>query len=66
MRCATPPLSIHRLQIRQYFKDSSFYVTDLEARGLCNGTSSAFVCEEFDPSAATVKVRYGWLKETTG
>lgn len=41
-------------QVRQYFRDSEFYVTDLEARGLCS--SSAFLCEEFDPSAATVKV----------
>lgn len=49
--------SLFGLQIRQYFKDSEFYVADLEARGLCSSGSSAFVCEEFEPSAATVKVR---------
>ena len=50
----------HPRQIRQYFKDDTFYVTDLEARGLCDDDmeTTAFVCEEFGPSAATVKVNF--------
>lgn len=44
-------------QIRQYFKDSAFYLGDLEARGLCANDTSSFVCQAFSPSAATVKVR---------
>ncbi|CAM9375513.1 unnamed protein product, partial [Sphacelaria rigidula] len=42
--------------IRQYFKDDTFYVNDLNSRGLC-GASTAFACEGFSPYAATVKVR---------
>ncbi|CAM9771338.1 unnamed protein product, partial [Sphacelaria rigidula] len=42
--------------IRQYFKDETFYVNDLNSRGLC-GASTAFACEAFAPYAATVKVR---------
>lgn len=49
-------------QIRQYFKDSSFYEDDVTRRGLCSDLSNAnltnsFTCEAFSPSAATVKVR---------
>lgn len=51
-------------QVRQYFKDGTFYVADAEARELCpfntssTATSTPLLCEEFDPSAATTKVRY--------
>lgn len=47
---------ISLLQIRQYFKDSSFYVADAWLRGLC--PNPQFICEAFAPSAATVKVSY--------
>lgn len=55
-------LVAHPRQIRQYFKDDTFYVTDLEARGLCDDDmdTTAFPCEEFGPSAATVKVIYSY------
>ncbi|CAN0552174.1 unnamed protein product, partial [Laminaria digitata] len=39
-------------QIRQYFVDSSFYATDVSARGFCD---QGFSCEGFSPSSATVK-----------
>lgn len=56
-RCAAHPCVLQQ-QIRQYFKDDTFYVTDLEDRGLCDDdiTTTTFACTEFDPSAATVKV----------
>eukprot|EP00752_Nemacystus_decipiens_P015150 g13496.t1 len=38
--------------VRQYFRDSSFYGADVEARGFCD---SGFSCEGFSASAATVK-----------
>lgn len=56
------PLSVRAMnptpnaQIRQYFKDDTFYENDVNARGLCDATT-AFVCEAFSPYAATVKVR---------
>lgn len=42
-------------QIRQYFQDDTFYVNDVNTRGLCD-TTTAFICEAFSPYAATVKV----------
>ncbi len=51
-------------QVRQYFKNSTFYEADVTQRGLCaeltNGTN-AFACEAFSPSAATVKVRFRYF-----
>lgn len=41
------------LQVRQYFRDSSFYAADVEARDFCG---EGFICEGFSASAATVKV----------
>lgn len=43
------------LQVRQYFKDKSFYYADVKARGFCD---EGFLCEGFSASAATVKVLY--------
>lgn len=40
-------------QVRQYFRDSSFYAADVNARGFCG---DGFSCEGFSASAATVKV----------
>lgn len=40
-------------QVRQYFSDSSFYAKDVSSRGFCDG---GFICDDFSPSAATVKV----------
>ena len=47
-------------QIRQYFKDESFYAADVNSRGLCGelvNPTNTFTCEAFSPSSATVKVR---------
>lgn len=47
-------------QIRQYFKNESFYAADVNSRGLCGEITNAtntFACEAFSPSSATVKVR---------
>ena len=47
-------------QIRQYFKDESFYAADVTSRGLCGklvNATNTFTCEAFSPSSATVKVR---------
>ncbi|CAM9966840.1 unnamed protein product [Scytosiphon promiscuus] len=42
--------------VRQYFKDASFFADDIESRGGCtNQNSTAFQCDAFAPSAATVK-----------
>ena len=60
--CATSCPSIG--QVRQYFVDSNFYARDVKARGFCD---DGFVCNEFSPSAATVKVsgmRSGSIAET--
>ncbi|CAM9317023.1 unnamed protein product [Discosporangium mesarthrocarpum] len=40
--------------VRQYFIDESFYVNDLEERGMC-GPDSVWKCEGFEPSGPTVK-----------
>lgn len=42
-----------RHQVRQYFSDSSFYAKDVSSRDFCDG---GFICDDFSPSAATVKV----------
>lgn len=47
----------HVPQVRQYFRQSEFYATDVEARRLC-GEGSSVKCETFSPSAATVKVTH--------
>lgn len=50
-------------QIRQYFRNASFYEDDVTRRGLCadlpnaNDTNS-FICEAFSPAAATLKVSF--------
>lgn len=49
------------MQIRQYFKNETFYADDVVQRGLCAELSNenytnAFTCEAFSPAAATVKV----------
>lgn len=48
-------------KVRQYFKDESFYVADVEQRGHCVDSTDVdtanFICDPFSPSAATVKVR---------
>ena len=47
-------------QVRQYFKEESFYAADVNSRGLCGeliNATNAFACEAFFPSSATVKVR---------
>ena len=51
---------VHPEQIRQYFKDESFYAADVNARGLCGEQvteTNTFACEAFSPSSATVKVK---------
>lgn len=52
--------------MRQYFTDESFYAEDMDQRGLCDVSpgdtpTTAFICDAFSPSAATVKVRSGLL-----
>ena len=47
-------------QIRQYFKDESFYAADVNSRGLCGelvNETKLFASEAFSPASATVKVR---------
>ncbi|CAN0509131.1 unnamed protein product, partial [Scytosiphon promiscuus] len=45
-------------QIRQYFKNESFYAADVNSRGLCGeivNATNTFACEAFSPSSATLK-----------
>ena len=52
-------MNVFTEQIRQYFKDESFYAADVNSRGLCGEIPNAintFACEAFSPSSATVKV----------
>ncbi|CAM9519334.1 unnamed protein product [Ectocarpus fasciculatus] len=49
---ATAVASGAAAMVRQYFKDSSFYVADVDSRGFCD---DGFMCDGFSPMATTVK-----------
>lgn len=55
--CSLTTTRVRFSQVRQYFKDSSFYTKFASSTDVCaTGRESSFRCSAFSPSSATVKV----------